>query len=97
MNDYDNTNARVRTFFLLVIVFGIALFVLSMLNQPSMKTTYLPVLVRPTTLSQSQLIYPPPHANLGISPVRAQTISYVSAGIQLYRPWRSMWVNRQWM
>ncbi len=71
MNEESDTNARVRTFFFLVIVFGIALFVLSIMNQAPKKAVYLPVISRPTTLSQSQVVYPPPHASQVEKPARA--------------------------
>ncbi len=97
MNDEVDTNARVRTFLFLVIVFCIAVFVLSIFNQPSMKTTYLPVLVRPASSTQSQAAYPPPQARQAVETASLVDRGHLGDGLKLISAWRLGNITWQWI
>ena len=97
MDNSSNTTARLGAFVFLMMVFGIVLLIATIIDQPPKQPIYLPMLVRPTTIEQSQTVYPAPETYRAGKYVRLEPRHPHLYSSKLFQPPAINGITRQWL
>jgi hypothetical protein len=97
MDNSSNTTARLGVFVFLMMVFGIVLLIATIIDQSPRQPVYLPMVVRPTTLAGSQVVYPAPLTYRAEKNVPLETENPRLYSWKIYQPLAIRGIARQWL